>query len=79
MSLNSLTKKLKPGVCFAVSARPLTPLLANRKNGFAQGLALNTSLRPFEKPVSSCVSVTSLRANCVASSTILPCESNICA
>ena len=79
ISLNSLTKKLKPGVCFAVSARPLTPVLANRKNGFAQGLALNTSLRPFAKPVSSCVSVTSRLANLVASSIILPCESNTCA
>ena len=78
MSLNSLTKKLKPGVYLPVSARPLTPVLANKKNGLASGVAVNTSFRPFAKPVSSCVSVTSLRANCVASSMMLPLESNTC-
>ena len=53
ISLNSLTKKLKPGVYFAVKESPFTPVLANRKNGFAHGFALNTSFRPFAKPVMS--------------------------
>ena len=80
MSLNSLTKKLKPGVCLAVSSSPLTPVLANRKNGLAAGTELNTSLSPFANlPVSSLVSVTSLRANFVASSIMLPLASKICA
>ena len=77
MSLNSLTKKLKPGVCLAVSFSPFTPVLANRKNGFAQGLAWNTAFRPCANPVKSCVSVTSFLANLVASSIILPLASKI--
>ena len=79
MSLNSLTKKLKPGVYLPVSASPFTPVLANKKNGLASGVAVNTPYRPFAKPVSSCVSVTSLRAKLVASSVRLPAESNTCA
>ena len=59
ISLNSLTKKLKPGVCLPVSASPFTPVLANRKKGRTYGLAVNTSLRPLAKPVKGCVSVTS--------------------
>ena len=53
MSLNSLTKKLNQGVCLAVSARPFTPVLANRKKGLTYGLAVNTSFNPLEKPVKS--------------------------
>ena len=77
MSLNSLTRKLKPGVCLAVSFSPFTPVLANKKNGFAQGFCWNTALRLAENPLRSCVSVTSLRANYVASSIILPSASKI--
>ena len=62
MSLNSLTKKLKPGVCLPVSASPFTPVLANKKKGLTYGLAVSTSLRPLAKPVRSCVSVTSFLA-----------------
>ena len=42
ISLNSLTRKLNPGVCFAVNARPLTPVLANRKKGLAHGVDSKT-------------------------------------
>ena len=51
ISLNSLTRKLNPGVCLAVNVRPLTPVRAKRKKGFAHGLAVNTSFNPFENPV----------------------------
>ena len=50
ISLNSLTKKLNPGVCLAVNTNPLTPVLANKKNGFAHGALLKTSFRPLENP-----------------------------
>ena len=53
MSLNSLTRKLNPGVCLPVNASPFTPVLANRKNGLTYGLAVKTSFRPFAKPVRS--------------------------
>ena len=63
ISLYSLTKKLNPGVCLAVSVKPLTPVLANRKKGLAHGALLNTSFNPLENPVRSCVRVTSFHAN----------------
>ena len=51
--------------------------LANKKKGFAQGVAWNTEFNPAANPVSSWVNVTSFRANLVASSMILPLPSNI--
>jgi len=77
ISLNSFTKKFKPGVCLAVNSKPLTPVLAKRKKGFAQGLAWKTWFKPPANPVNSLVSVTSFLAYLVASSIILPCPSNI--
>ena len=79
ISLNSLTKKLNPGVCLAVNLRPFTPVLANRKKGLAQGLAWNTEFNPPAKPCgfNSSVSVTSFLAHLTASSMMLPSASNI--
>ena len=51
--LNSLTKKLKPGVCLAVNASPLTPVLANRKKGLAHGASSNALAKFLLKPVKS--------------------------
>ena len=53
ISLNSLTRKLKPGVCLAVSCKPLTPVLANKKKGFNTGKLMNTLFKPAESPVKS--------------------------
>ena len=77
ISLNSFTRKLNPGVCLAVSFSPFTPVRANKKNGLAQGFCWNTAFRLEANPFKSCVSVTSLRANCVASSDILPSASKM--
>ena len=75
MSLNSFTRKLKPGVCLPDSASPFTPVLANKKKGLASGVAAYTSLRPFAKTVRGCVSVTSFLAKSSAWSVILPAAS----
>ena len=50
---HSSTKKLNPGVCLAVKFRPLTPVLANKKNGLAHGVLSKIVFNPLAKPSNS--------------------------
>ena len=77
ISLNSFTNKFTIGVCLAVSVKPFTPVLANKKNGLAQGALSNASCKPFANPSKSVVRVASFFAYKVAASVIFPSASVI--